>query len=211
MYPCTTISVDQKNVKYAGQILDIPKADKRLVVRDLLHVVTEEDDEPFSSVFSRKSGFAAAIVNYGGSAVNAFIPLKDVSAICARTTLAEQHVFAGREKEKILVYDSGVRYTGSPDEAGFYRISRIAVTATPGAETPFSVSALEGEAKVQQFHVLGNTAKDVVKEKILLSDAEWLYAADTMQNYYSEYRASVFKNMLNMDMEKRKERIKKIK
>lgn len=85
---------ENKNKKYAGQIVDIVRTDKRLSFTDLLQKVEDRHDTPFLNVFAPQSIYLATLFTFSEQeSVMANIPLKDIPLIERKTGLAEELIF----------------------------------------------------------------------------------------------------------------------
>lgn len=84
----------KKNKKYAGQVVDIPRGDHRLVFDDCLQPLTEEEGDPYLMVFSKKSIYLLSILDAPNSiSLKANIPLKALPAIYKHTEYAGRYLF----------------------------------------------------------------------------------------------------------------------
>lgn len=84
----------KKNQEYAGQVVDIARADKRFSVKDLIRPMTEQEGEPYLNVFSKSSIYLLSILTYKDSAsLMANLPLTDLEAINVHTRLASAEIF----------------------------------------------------------------------------------------------------------------------
>ena len=85
---------ESKNKKYAGQIIDIARTDKRLSFTDLLQKIEDRHDTPFLNIFAPQSIYLATLFTFNEQeSVTANIPLKDISLIARKTDFAEELIF----------------------------------------------------------------------------------------------------------------------
>lgn len=87
-------AAEKKNKKYAGQVVDIPRGNQRLIFEDGLQPVTEEEGDPYLKVFSKKSIYLLSILDVPNKiSLKANIPLKDLPAINKHTEYAGRYLF----------------------------------------------------------------------------------------------------------------------
>lgn len=85
---------ENKNKKYAGQIADIVRSDKRLSFTDLLQKIEDRHDTPYLNIFAPQSIYLATLFTFNEQeSVTANIPLKDIPLIARKTDFAEELIF----------------------------------------------------------------------------------------------------------------------
>ena len=98
---------EKNNKKYAGQVIDIPRAKSRLSFTDRLQRMTEEEGEPFLNIFSQRSIYLVSLFDFEkGSSLIVNIPVGDMPLIVKRTDCAEEAIFQ-LSSEELSVSDDG--------------------------------------------------------------------------------------------------------
>jgi len=88
---------NMRSVKYAGELVSIKRTNQTLSITDCLHPVTDTDDEPFISVFSKKSiYFLSLLKTQEKQGASANIPLDDLFDIIENTRYANDAVLSSK-------------------------------------------------------------------------------------------------------------------
>ena len=84
----------KKNKKYAGQVVDISRSQKRLSFTDRLQMVTEADGDPYLNVFSKKSIYLMSLFVFEENrSLIANLPIEDIPSIRKRSEYAGAEIF----------------------------------------------------------------------------------------------------------------------
>lgn len=85
---------EKKNKKYAGQVVDISRSQKRISFTDRLQIMTEEDGDPYLYVFSPKSIYLISLFTFAENrSLIANLPVKDIPSIKKRSEYAGAEIF----------------------------------------------------------------------------------------------------------------------
>lgn len=85
---------EKKNKKYAGQVVDISRSQKRISFIDRLKKVTEESGDPYLHVFSKDSIYLVSLFMFDeNSSLIANIPIEDIPSIVKRSGYVGEEVF----------------------------------------------------------------------------------------------------------------------
>lgn len=84
----------KKNKKYAGQVVDISRSQKRISFTDRLQMVTEEDGDPYLYVFSKKSIYLVSLFMFDENrSLIANLPIEDMPSIKKKSEYAGAEIF----------------------------------------------------------------------------------------------------------------------
>lgn len=84
----------KKNKKYAGQVVDISRSQKRISFTDRLQMVSEEEGDPYLNVFSKKSIYLVSLFQFEENrSLIANLPIEDIPSIKKRSEYAGAEIF----------------------------------------------------------------------------------------------------------------------
>lgn len=84
----------KKNKKYAGQVVDISRPQKRISFTDRLQMVSEEEGDPYLNVFSKKSIYLVSLFMFDENrSLIANLPIEDIPSIKKRSEYAGAEIF----------------------------------------------------------------------------------------------------------------------
>ena len=84
----------KKNKKYAGQVVDISRSQKRISFTDRLQMVSEEEGDPYLNVFSKKSIYLVSLFLFEENrSLIANLPIEDIPSIKKRSEYAGAEIF----------------------------------------------------------------------------------------------------------------------